>query len=90
LREADRVGARRVKVLPAAVDLELLLVEPVDEVAGAAAFQRARGVLEHSVGGGHARSGARLVRGGDEVVDVEDVVAEVARVDAVARVLAGV
>ena len=83
-RQADRVRTGDVAVLLAAVDLVLLLVEAVHEVAGTAAGL-AR-TLEHAVRREDARGGAGLVRRCDVVVDGEPLVREVACGNAVGRV----
>ena len=76
-RQADRVGPGDVAVGLAAVDLVLVLVEPVDQV-GCAAARQAR-TVEDAVRGIDTGSGTRRVSRLDVVVDGEGVVAERAR-----------
>src|SRR5437763_10191448 len=74
--QPDGVAAGHVPVLPAAVDLVLLLVVPVHQVLGATAGQRAGGVLQHAVRREDARLRAGLVVRLDVVVDEERPVGE--------------
>src|SRR4051794_32920579 len=67
LGQADRVVSGHVPVLPPAVDLVLLLVEPVHEITCAAARQA--GAVGHTVRGGRAGSRAGGRRRRDVVVD---------------------
>ena len=73
-RQADGVTAGDVAVLPAAVDLVLLVVEAVHQVTRAAAGQA--GAVQHAVGREHSRGRTRRVLGLDVVVDPERRVAE--------------
>src|SRR3954471_23550474 len=52
LREPERVAAGRVAILPATVELVLLLVVAMDEVTSASAGQPVR--IAHAVGGARA------------------------------------
>src|SRR5207245_9056231 len=75
------IAAHHVAVLAAAVELELLLVVPVDEVTGAAAGRPAAG--RHAVARGRGRRRgdghvAGLGRRRDVVVDLERLVREMA------------
>ncbi len=67
--QPDRVRAGDVAVLPAVVQLVLLLVEAVHQVAGAAAGQRPGRVLQDAVRRVDRRRRARLVARSDVAVD---------------------
>src|SRR4029453_1696300 len=74
--QPDGVAAGHIAVLAAVVELVLLLVEAVHQVAGAASRQTL--ALGYAVGGEHARRGAGGVLRRDVVVDRERPVEEVA------------
>src|SRR3954469_7565576 len=72
LRQTERVAAGRVAVLLAAVELVLLLVEAMDQVAGAAARQSVR--VTYAVGRPEGvRIGTRLRGCRDVCVELERV-----------------
>src|SRR5207248_6986227 len=77
LRETGGVARGRVPILPAAVELVLLLVETVHQVAGATAGQPS--ALRDPVGGEDPGCRTRRIGRLDEVVDRERRVLEVAR-----------
>src|SRR5215470_9306533 len=74
-RKSDRVAARHVPVLPAGIELVLLLIEAVDQVARAASREAV--AVGHSVRGGSTRSWAGRRARRDEGVDRKRRIGEV-------------
>ena len=77
--QSDRVAAGDVAVLLAQIDLVLLTVEAMHEIARAAAGQRTRTVLQDAVQHKDILRRTGFVGGGDKIVDLERLVQKSAR-----------